>query len=213
MHWIAYLWPGLPHLWMRGSWAGLALAVGFTALLNTLLATSLVWNQWLPLRVRWMGGAALAAVWILAWLEARADWRRLLVEWSAEGAGEDPSERSDRLYREAQRDYLAGDWIAAEQTLLKLLKQDARDVEARLALATLWRRQRRFEEATASLEELARLEPADAWRQERARERELLQTAQVEAAAPQEPEEREENDAPEEREQAQSGLSAGRRAA
>ena len=49
----AYLWPGLPQVWLRGSWVGLTLAVGFTALANVLLAATLVWDEWLPARARW----------------------------------------------------------------------------------------------------------------------------------------------------------------
>ena len=47
-----------------------------------------------------------------------------------------PAER-DLMFREAQGHYLSNDWVATEQLLLKLLKQDARDVEGRLMLATL----------------------------------------------------------------------------
>ena len=32
MPWGTYLWPGLSLIWRDGSWLGLAIAVGFTAL-------------------------------------------------------------------------------------------------------------------------------------------------------------------------------------
>ena len=39
------IWPGLPSLWERGSWAGLGLAVVFAGLLNVLLVASTVWTD------------------------------------------------------------------------------------------------------------------------------------------------------------------------
>lgn len=187
------MWPGLPHLWLRGSWAGLALAVGFTALANLLAASALVWNEWLPPRVRWIGLATLAGIWLLAWIEGRADWRRMLAELSGSepAAAIDHAARSDEWFREAQRAYLAGDWVSVEQTLLRLLKQDPRDAEARLMLATLWRHEGRNDDAVDQLGRLDRLETATPWRYEISRERELVcancvETLPDETAAPQE---------------------------
>jgi len=176
LHWSAHLWPGLPHLWVRGSWAGLGLAVGFTALANVLAATALVWTEWLPSRLKWIGAAALAVIWLLAWIEGRADWRRMLSEWS-EGEATPPVDvvqQSDEWFREAQRAYLAADWVLAEKTLLKLLKQDPRDAEARLMLATLWRHEGRTDAASRELDRLERLETAAPWRYEIACERERI---------------------------------------
>src|SRR5690606_3756204 len=81
------------------------------------------------------------------------------------------SEPREQLYREAQQVYLQGDWVAAEQVLLKLLKLDKRDAEARLMLATLWRHQGRHREAIRQLDMLSRLETADRWHHEIAVER------------------------------------------
>ncbi|MBX3434291.1 MAG: tetratricopeptide repeat protein [Pirellulales bacterium] len=173
LHWSAYLWPGLPHVWTRGSWAGLGLAVGFTALGNLLAVATLVWTEWLPERVRAGGWLLLGVVWLAAWLDARADWRRYLAEW-ASGEGGDPRQRADRLYREALGHYLAGDHVAAEQTVQKILKIDRRDPEARLLTATLLRRTGRTDEAFQHLAELERLETAAPWHAEIAAERRLL---------------------------------------
>jgi tetratricopeptide (TPR) repeat protein len=81
------------------------------------------------------------------------------------------AEPREQLYRDAQRVYLQGDWVAAEQLLLKLLKLDDRDAEARLMLATLWRHQGRHREAIRQLDKLSRLEAADPWQNEIAVER------------------------------------------
>jgi len=176
-----HLWPGLPQLWTRGSWAHFALAVGFTALVNVLAAATFVWNEWLSSNVRWAAIGTLALVWLLAWFESRADWRRLLAELSGDHPqAVDRVEQADRWFREAQIAYLAGDWVSAEQTLLKLVKQDPRDAEARLMLATLWRHEGRPQAAADELDRLERLETAAAWKSEIARERERIRPVNVE---------------------------------
>jgi len=158
----------------------LTLAVGFTALVNALAATTFVWNEWLPVRMRWSALGAAGVIWLLAWLEGRADWRRLLSELSAgDGAAVQPAERSDAWFREALTAYLAHDWVSAEQTLLRLLKYDPRDAEARLMLATLLRHEERTAAAAEQLDRLELLETAAAWRHEIAQERERLRPASV----------------------------------
>jgi len=148
-HRMAQLWPGLPHLWNQGSWVGLALAVGFTVLLNTLLAT-LVFREWMVDQVRWAACGALLVIWLLAWWENRTD-----------GKAED-----DGLFREAQQSYLAADWVTTEKLLLELLRKNSRDVEGRLMLATLWQHQGRKEEALGQLEKIQQLETAEKWQYE-----------------------------------------------
>jgi hypothetical protein len=145
-----------------------------------LAAATFVWDEWLSDRVRLIALGALALVWLLAWFDARADWLRLLAELSAGvEATADPAQRNDRWFREAQLAYLAGDWVSAEQTLLKLLKQDPRDAEARLMLATLWRHESRPEAAEEELDQLELLETAAPWRYEIAQERERIRSACV----------------------------------
>lgn len=175
-----HLWPGLPQLWTRGSWAGLTLAVGFTALANLLAACTFVWNEWVSTNVRWTAAGTLAVVWVLAWIEGRADWRRLVAKLSAGDASPTPAPSSDELFVEAQAAYLAGDWVATEQTLLSLLRDHPRDAEARLLLATLWRHEDRLDAAADQLHRLALLESAEPWRQEIAQERERIAAVGVE---------------------------------
>ncbi len=156
------------------------MAVGFTALANTMLLASLVWREWLSGDALRIGYAALAVIWLTAWWLSRTQRREARAETTVDGlpdAAETNARRSqlDEMFREAQLRYLVNDWIAAEQELLKLLKQDARDVEARLMLATLWRHQGRREEALRQLDRLERLEAADKWREEIAAERLRLQ--------------------------------------
>jgi predicted Zn-dependent protease len=146
-----------------------------------MLLASLVWREWIGGNALRIGYAALAAVWLLAWWHSRAERRAETTADGAPEAADTENRRSqlDQMFREAQQRYLENDWVAAEQLLLKLLKQDARDVEARLMLSTLWRHQGRREEALRQLDRLERLEAADKWRQEIAAELERLQPTTV----------------------------------
>lgn len=187
---IAYFWPGLPQLWLRGSWVGLVIAVGFTALANVLILATFVFHEWIPLE-QMLGGYGVVAVgWLAGWWQYRrqaidevtaaAETSESSVETSKVGLASEPREQ---LYREAQQVYLRGDWVAAEQMLLKLLRLNDRDAEARLMLATLWRHQGRHREAVRQLDKLSRLEVADPWLYEIAVERQENATALAESVS------------------------------
>lgn len=181
----AYLWPGLPQLWMRGSWVGLLVAVGFTALANVLLLATFVFYEWLPQQTRLTGYVALAVVWLLARWQSRAERQAIGLAKAEAIRGDETDEAEDEqvtqrdlLFREAQGHYLRSDWVVTEQVLLKLLKQDARDVESRLMLATLWRHQGRSAEAGRQLDRLERLDAASRWQHEIAAERSAIAEAE-----------------------------------
>ncbi len=166
------------------------MAVGFTALANTLLLATCVFTEWMPTRQILLGTGLLALVWLVSWWRSHLEFRRSgNRQFIGESLDDEPTddtavalerEVGEQLFRDAQRFYLAGDWVATEQLLLKLLKQDARDVEGRLMLATLWRRQGRYGEATRQLDKLARLEAADQWQNEIEAERHQIATATTE---------------------------------
>ncbi|QDU87876.1 hypothetical protein Pla175_12430 [Pirellulimonas nuda] len=199
MHWATYLWPGLPHLWLRGSWAGLALAIGFTVLLNVTAVSIWVYPEWLAPRLKLACSGATLLVWVVALVETRGELRRLSERREAESAGTTPreeavarqrAEEADRRFADAQQDYLRGDWIAAERLLLELLRCRPEDVEGRLLLATVWRRQNRRREAAGQLRKLDRMEAAGGWRMEIENERCLLTSEKGESGpldAPDEP--------------------------
>lgn len=161
-HWATYLWPGLPQLWAMGSWSGLLLAVGFAALLNLLLVASFVWVQLLDGSLLTFGWAALGLVWVSA---------PLVSGWSKSTAVAEPSVD---LFRQAQAEYLKGNWFEAETLLAKRLEQVPLDAEARLLLATLLRHVRRYEEARRQLAHLEKLEGSLGWQVEIASERRRL---------------------------------------
>jgi len=80
--------------------------------------------------------------------------------------------------------YLQGQWFEAEKRLIQLLRQNPRDVEARLMIATLFRHTRRWEEALRQLDQLERLEASQAWALEIQRERAVIEQAKTETGLP-----------------------------
>lgn len=195
VHWAAYLWPGLPHLWIAGSWAGLILALSFTLLFNLLLLTTFVWTEWLPWRVQLGCAAILGAIWIAALVETRLELGRIaarraqLPDGAADGTSaatqldEVANRHADSMLREAQAAYLAGNWIEAERTLQELVRLDRRDMEGQLLLATLWRHNGRLDDAKCQLDRLERLEDAATWEFEIGRERALIGRLRAETGA------------------------------
>jgi hypothetical protein len=157
-------------------------------LLNVLLLATLLFGEWLSLETRLAGVGVLVAIWLLARWQSRGERRANAAQstTAADGSiaaadGEEPDESGvterDQWFREAQGHYLRNDWVATEQGLLKLLKRDARDVESRLMLATLWRHQGRCPEAQRQLDRLERLEAASDWQCEIAAERMAIREA------------------------------------
>ena len=159
-------------------------------LLNVLLVASLVWTEWMTTDARRIGCGLLSALWFIAWLESRADWRRYVAEMTALSVhdghlvpeicelGPIPAEeRGDRLFAGALQLYLQGDWVSCEQILRRLLRYNKEDIEARLMLATLWRHLGRAQEAHKQLSRLERLEAASPWLDEITHEREQLKQA------------------------------------
>lgn len=161
------LWPGLPQLWLRGSWSGLAAASGFAALVDFVLATTLVWTEiWLPHQAGlWWGG--VAAVW-----GATATW------WLTSGRREiEPAlpKPAGDLFPLALTEYLRGNHFEAERHVAALLRTAPQDVEARLLRVSILRRSGKTDEARRLLDVLARCQAATNWQFEIERERERLE--------------------------------------
>ncbi len=79
------------------------------------------------------------------------------------------------LFRRAQREYLHGNWVQAEQLLSQLTNNDANDAGARLMLVSLLRRTGQFAEASAQLRRLEASDGAAEWQGDIARERKFLE--------------------------------------
>ncbi|QDV75038.1 hypothetical protein [Botrimarina mediterranea] len=182
LHWAAYLWPGLPHLWVRGSLAGLTLALAFSVLLNVLVLATLVWPAWLESRLKFACGATAVALWLAALWETRGELRRLAAQRKAAESeaidGNDPAETdrskpvpndsllNDSLLGEAQTSYLRGDWLTAERKLREAIRRDRDDFEARFWLVSVLRTAGRHRHAQRLLRRVERLDAAVAWRHE-----------------------------------------------
>ncbi|HID74570.1 MAG TPA: hypothetical protein EYP56_01075 [Planctomycetaceae bacterium] len=169
--WATYVWPGLPQLWSHGAWSGLFFAIGFAALVNLGLATSLLWSELFTPAMRILVWLAVGGFWVISAVFSYR-WHRqypvgLVTAWS------------EGQFRQAVAHYLKGDWFEAEHVLVGLLQRDPRDVDATLMLATLLRHTRRLGEAGACLSRLERLDGAEKWELEIRRERELLQAASM----------------------------------
>jgi len=180
MRWAIYCWPGLPQLWLRGLWSGLSLAIIAAAGLNAAMAASFGLSQWLTTEVRtglWM---ALGVLWIAS---AGFSVGRVRHRSTPESADANSNAAKDE-FGVALEHYLRGNYFETERVLRRLLRRNARDLEARLMLATLLRHTGRCDEAVAQLDLLGRLEGAGKWELEIQRERELMTAADATADEP-----------------------------
>jgi hypothetical protein len=164
--WATYLWPGLAQLWRRGSWLGLAVAVGFALLLNLAILATLFWIELLSARVRTSVYLGIAVFWVGSAVVAYHARRRSEAEGSVE--------KDEDGLRAAIEQYLKGNWFETERALESLLRRNPRDIEAGLMWATLMRRQGRLHEAVKELDRIERFEGHQKWELEIRRERELL---------------------------------------
>ena len=67
---LTLAWPGLPWLWLRGSAAGLVLAIAFAVVLDAAVLTTFIWSEIVELRVAVGLWTAAAAIWIVATVSA-----------------------------------------------------------------------------------------------------------------------------------------------
>jgi hypothetical protein len=144
----------------------LIVAVGAAGLVNLALASSLVWSELLPGRVRTGAWLAVALLWAGSAGFSRWGERRKTVQ--------EENPRTDDAYLEATEHYLKGNWFEAECRLRKLLRDEPRDLEAGLMLATLLRHTGRLAEAAQQLDRLQRLDGWERWAMEIGRERAYL---------------------------------------
>ncbi len=195
--WTACLWPGLAQLWPHGSWRGLALAVGAAVVLDALLLASFGWSELIGQNLRNTAWVVFAAAWAVAvgWsIRQRRRQAALGGDATSCSAGVSPARAADHRFAavpaaapqdafvEALDHYLKGDYYQAEQLLGGLLGRNARDLEARLMLATLMRHTGRAAEAAGQLDALGRLEGAEKWQFEIEEERQLLAEAETRPA-------------------------------
>ena len=163
--WITCLWPGVPRLWWRGEWAGLAMAAVFAAGLNAAFMVTWVMPHLLAPSWRLAGWGLLLAFWILS---VRRGASRLSQFYTGDGG------YNEALFRRAQEEYLKGQWFEAESLLLQLVRDEPADVEGRLILATLYRHTQRGDLAEAQLAQIQKYPHAARWGWEIRQERNAL---------------------------------------
>lgn len=170
---LTLVWPGLAWLWLRGSGAGLILAVAFAVALDMAIIGTWIWTEFLDLPIVIGLWAGVAVVWVIATVSAATTFPTPLQTG--------PDAAADALFTAARDAYLARDWLAAETKLRALLVVRPTDGEAQLLLGTLLRRVGRWREARAALEALSRSDAGAAWRS--AITRELGRVAEAAASA------------------------------
>ena len=183
MHSIRYatlLWPGMPWLWLRGSVAGLVLALAFAVVLDVAIVATWIWTELFETSLSLGLWAATAAIWLVGAVSAVSAFPPPIP------AARDAA--ADLLFVAARDAYLARDWLAAETKLRSLLVLSPLDAEAQLLLATLLRRVGRLQESREALEKLSRSDCGAPWESAIDRELDLLAAAARSAAKPAEPE-------------------------
>ena len=161
--WCSLLWPGLPQLWFAGAWSGLGMALGFALLVDLGLLTSRVWTEVLSPEARGMLWLVVAGIWLTAAIVS--------CRWVARlRPNSQPASGSADLFETVRSEYLRGHWFEAETALQRLLDINPLDREARLMLATLLRRTGRFAESEGHLDRLSRMDGAEKWSLEIARQ-------------------------------------------
>lgn len=186
--WISCMWPGLARLWWRGDWSGLALAVAFTAGFNFLLLTTCLWVELVSPTFRSAGWMVILGVWLVSAWVSRRHLPGLISPLPSVAASPVDKPSLD-LFPEAQSEYLQGNWYQAEQLLRRLIREDSRDVDSRMLLATLYRHTARIDESRRELRLLERIERSAKWNWEITQEHAELDrlaalAAEVEAETP-----------------------------
>ncbi len=164
--WAIYVWPGLPHIWSSGSWSALGVAAIAAVMLSAATVCSFGWTELMTPAMRKVVWALLGAVWCMAAIVSAVKLRHEAAKDEAGGC-ENPFGRAVDLY-------LKGDYYQVERVLNKLLRENARDLDARMMLATVLRHTGRYGEAWKQLDQLVCFDGAEKWELEIQRERELL---------------------------------------
>jgi hypothetical protein len=169
LRYLTLLWPGLPWVWLRGSAAGLVLALAFAVSLDVALVTTCVWPDLAELPFAIAVWTATGVVWLASAVSAAAAFPPSLAR--------PPAAEIDPLFVKARDAYLARDWLVAETRLRELLDLSPTDGEAQLLLATLLRRVGRLGEAREALAKLSASDSGLRWRAAIAAERERVEAA------------------------------------
>ena len=155
VRYLTLVWPGLPWLWLRGSFAGLVLAFAFAVTLDIAVMTTFIWSDLVEVSFTLAVWTATAIVWLVSTVSALAAFPPAVAQPA-------PGE-IDPLFVRARSAYLARDWVVAETRLRDLLVLAPTDGEAQLLLGTLLRRTGRRMEARRALEKLSWSDSGARW--------------------------------------------------
>ncbi len=160
-------------MWFEGKLWALGLAVLFTGQLHVALVTTFVWPELVTPQLEVLAWLAVGCVWFAC---AAKSYRKPPYLRRGEQTG-----LTDALFREAQTEYLRGNWYQAEALLERVLADDVSDVDARLMLASLYRRVGRRRESREQLRVLGRAASSQKWELEIRRELEYLNRLESES--------------------------------
>jgi len=140
----------------HGNWAALLVAVGFSALANLTLLSTVVWRDLMEPQTQLGLWVSVVICWLLGTVGSR-HWKSHPTAVAAAPSA------SDHLFPEGLSEYLQGNWLEAERRFRRAIQKWPEDVESRLMLATVLRHTRRWDEARAELRRAAETQGAVNW--------------------------------------------------
>jgi hypothetical protein len=158
------LWPGAVRVWFRGETRGVVVAVGFAGLLNGCMLGTWVWPELVAANVWPVTWLMLAAGWLVSVWDNRRVAAAQRIQARTTGSGGD--QLADSLFREAQCEYLKGNWAAAQAILTRLVRHDKRDISARLLWASVLARAGHLAKSLEQLRLAERMDEQGLWRAE-----------------------------------------------
>jgi TolA-binding protein len=158
--WIAGLniWPGLAQIWSGQDVLGVATAVVFAAFLNLAIATRAIWTEAAPAGSSTIFAAAAAFVW--------AGSLGYTVWWIWQRHPERHRDDIERLFRQANDDYLQGRYVDARRAFEAILDRDPADADALMRLGALFARTDQPSLARRMWRQCLELESGARWRWE-----------------------------------------------
>ena len=148
---LFYFWPGARGIHRYGRWSFLLIALAFSILSCAMIFVHLHWTQVFNQRLQNLTFAIYVIAWIALLMKSSKIERKIRIKQRI------PEPEKD-IFRDAQLHYLQGNLFETECCLNMLLKRNARDVDAMLMMATLFRHIKRIDEAIALIKQLDLLE-------------------------------------------------------
>jgi len=172
------MYPGYSGIVQHGHRSFLAMALGFALLVDAFLIANFYWTALITVWQRNILLIALFGAWAVLMVAA--------VYWKRQLDASSKPEQQDETLRQTISHYLRGDWFAAESQILPHLKKYPKDIEVLLLQATMYRHEKRYEEALLVLDKLQLLHDSRYWYAEIETERSLIIAQNDGSASPME---------------------------